>query len=292
VIKPINRALLLRQVKSWREARGARALVTYTPVTYGLESQADRSFYHCVDLLGAFPGIDADLVEREEQRLAKRGVIAIGSSPVVVSHLERMGFESPILMENVADVEVYKNAAVSQRRHGAVFAGNLSQHKLDCRLLNRLVDEGVELILAGPLAEGGGSTDQMKRLVRRQGVNYLGLLNPNELAQLLNASAVGLVPYLVNDYTRGVSPLKVYEYLASGLPVVSTAVPGVYPIDRDVYVETGDSFVEFVRRLSNQSITRVEVDRRVSVAEQHSWTVRGQEFRGLVFGNATHGRAS
>lgn len=231
-------------------------------------------------------------MEREEQRLAKRGVIAIGSSPVVVSHLERMGFESPILMENVADVEVYKNAAVSQRRHGAVFAGNLSQHKLDCRLLNRLVDEGVELILAGPLAEGGGSTDQMKRLVRRQGVNYLGLLNPNELAQLLNASAVGLVPYLVNDYTRGVSPLKVYEYLASGLPVVSTAVPGVYPIDRDVYVETGDSFVEFVRRLSNQSITRVEVDRRVSVAEQHSWTVRGQEFRGLVFGNATHGRAS
>ena len=39
----------------------------YTPVTYGLDGHACATVYHCGDLLGTFPGIDAGLIERAER---------------------------------------------------------------------------------------------------------------------------------------------------------------------------------------------------------------------------------
>ena len=59
---------------------------------------------------------------------------------------------------------------------------------------------------------------------------------PAELAHLYRQCTVGLIPYVVNDYTQGVSPLKTYEYLAAGLCVVSTGVPSVSPVAGDVVV--------------------------------------------------------
>ena len=54
------------------------------------------------------------------------------------------------------------------------------------------------------------------------------------LPQVLRGADAGLIPYAINDLTRSVFPMKVYEYLAAGLPVVSTPLPaleGVEAID-------------------------------------------------------------
>ncbi|MGY2745225.1 glycosyltransferase [Arthrobacter sp. UYCu723] len=279
----LNRAILNRRFQSWA-ASPRPVFWTYSPVTYGFEAAAAASFYHCVDLYGAFPGIDSKLIDREERRLAETGITAVGSSQVVVEHLESLGFGNVIFWPNVADTEVIRQfePGYSLDRQGALFAGNLSEKKVDFNLLGAILDAGVELHLAGPVAEGGGaSRGRLEDLIRR-GAKYHGVLGLPELSKLMMRCKVGLIPYLMTSYTQGVSPLKTYEYLAAGLAVISTPIPGVKHVAADVFVETNST--EFVRRVELEVSAPIDlhVSRRINVAEKHSWSGRGKDARSLV----------
>lgn len=81
----INRRLLHRALSAWLRHDGPRILWCYSPVDYGLSRFADHAFYHCVDLLGEFPGgIPDDSSIRRSARSRRTGGCArpgaVGSS--------------------------------------------------------------------------------------------------------------------------------------------------------------------------------------------------------------------
>lgn len=289
----LNSKLLRRQLRSWLLHPGPRILWCYSPVTYGLHSFAVRTVYHCVDLLGEFPGISRTLIEQGEYQLASAGAIAAGSSEVVMDHLRRIGFEDPVSWPNVAEVQSFEQVANRHdqpaRAGTAVFAGNLTPKKVDFTILAGLLASGVRLQLAGPRAEGGGDADLAVEALVRSGAEYLGVLSTAELADVFSLASVGLIPYLENGYTRGVSPLKVYEYLASGMAVVSTPIPAVSSRPPDVIITANaEAFVAaVVASLGGPS--PADVDRRASLARPHSWTERGRQARALIREQAAAG---
>ncbi|MDV8146986.1 glycosyltransferase [Arthrobacter sp. B10-11] len=292
----INRKLLLRkEVLEWTRCDTQRVFWTYSPVTYGLEELADVAVYHCVDLLGKFPGIDNELVDRHERRLAAAGVQAAASSEVVLEHLVQQGFRDPIYWPNVADAETIIGATSAlqpSRSPSAVFAGNLTSKKIDFQLLRDLMAAGVDLHLAGPVAQGGGDADALLQELVSMGAEYHGMLNLQSLSELMAGSTVGLIPYELNSYTRGVSPLKVYEYLAAGLRVVSTPVPSVIP--RDGHVDVAQSRAHFVEAVRDGlALTTDDIrSERVRLARENSWSGRGNEARELVSTLLANGAAT
>lgn len=282
---PINRALLRRLVRPWLASTDKKLLWTYTPLTYGLESEANACVYHCVDLLREVPGIDAATIDFHERRLAASGAKAIATSQAVAQHLTRQGFRDVIVWENVADIDVIDRAnpasAVRYPRR-AIFAGNLSPLKIDYELIRGLAQAGIEVVLAGPRAEGGGRDSAQFNSLIESGVVYLGMLSLEELAAEMVRASVGLIPYVINDYTRGVSPLKTFEYLAAGLPIVSTHLPGVSPLEGAVFVEdTRSAFIERVVSVSN-SFEPADINGRTTIAAAHSWRGRGEAIREYV----------
>lgn len=278
----VNRALLNVLYKAWLSHRGPRILWTYSPVTYGFDQLADITVYHCVDLLGEFPQISSSLVHQGETALARNADLAIASSGAVHEHLNSVGFRRVVHWPNVADVALIRSegsggeARVPGR---AVFAGNFSEKKVDFALLRELVSSGVELHLAGPIAEGGGRAGGMMQGLIRDGAIYHGHLSLHDLAKLYWTSSVGLIPYELNSYTRGVNPLKTFEYLAAGLRVVSTPVPAVNPVLDHVYI--AQSHTDFVRKVveSSRLPSREEVLERQRIADQNSWAIRGDQAR-------------
>lgn len=285
-VRRLNQYLLRKQLEGWLLHTGPRILWTYSPVTYGFESCVESTVYHCVDLLGEFPGISRDLVHSGEKTLSKHRVQAIGSSNVVVGHLEEIGFRGVLSWPNVADVAqiLASRPKQSQRRERAIFAGNLSAAKVDFLLIDQLLARGVEVHLAGPIAEGGGdSAAQVAELISN-GAVYHGLLPLEGLAELYWTATVGIIPYLINDYTRGVNPLKTFEYLAAGLKVVSTPVPAVDALHR--HVSVADSRTLFVEEVVNsmRSPQGTDESERISIALANSWEFRGQQGRELVSG--------
>lgn len=286
----LNRSILNRQFRSWSAHLGPRIYWTYSPVTYGFEDLADVSIYHCVDLYGQYPGIDAALIDQAEKRLARSGIQAIGSSEVVVAHLRSQGFANVIYWPNVADTaEIQKVADASGpfTRTGALFAGNLSAKKVDFALLKALLDSGVNVNLAGPVDEGGSGARELVDELIAAGCTYHGVLDLEALSAVMLRCKVGLIPYQINGYTNGVSPLKTYEYLAAGLSVVSTTLPGVVPVAG--HVATAESATEFVEKVTAAcgGWNEGQLAERSALAHKHSWTGRGVEARDLVLGLLT-----
>jgi teichuronic acid biosynthesis glycosyltransferase TuaH len=285
-----NRILLHRAVAEWRQHTGPKILWTFTPVTYGLERLADVTLYHCVDILQEFPGIDAVAVGAGERNLATRARVAIATSQAVADHLGTIGFPRVRMLPNVADVGVFTAAArpAAQRRPAAVFAGNLSPHKLDVELLRALAGAlrgRGELTLAGPVAAGGGGFGTELEELVRLGADYLGVLTLDRLAEVVGESTVGLIPYARNSYTTGVSPLKCYEYLAGGIPVVSTPIPDVVRAAGDTpFIDVPGSTEAFVDRVLAAIAPGSDDDirARCDYAERFGWTHRGSLLRDIA----------
>lgn len=281
-----NEVALRQQLRSWRSTAGARILWTFSPATYGLERIADSVVYHCVDLMEYSPGVDRALVKEQERRLATVASVAIASSRVVADHLVHVGFKDIVLWENVADTRLFSSASspASARSDTRVaFVGHLTNEKVDLDLLVELATlPGIELHVAGPSALDG--TAQMHHLVEQAGVISHGVLEPSAVAQLVGRCSVGLIPYHLNPGTRGVFPLKLFEYLAAGARVLSTPIPAV--VDREgipgVRIADRSAFVGALLELVSSGLTDADIEENQAAAREHSWERRGADARRLV----------
>jgi teichuronic acid biosynthesis glycosyltransferase TuaH len=102
----------------------------------------------------------------------------------------------------------------------AVMMGQFND-RTDPRLLRAVVDAGMSLLLVGPAAGATWISD----LGDRENVAWVGAQPFEALPRYLAHAQVGLVPYTDSDFNRASFPLKTLEYLAAGLPVVTTDLP-------------------------------------------------------------------
>jgi glycosyltransferase involved in cell wall biosynthesis len=92
---------------------------------------------------------------------------------------------------------------------------------------------------------------------------------------------VALIPYLENDYTRSCFPLKLYEYLAAGKPVVATGLPELRGMEPDVVVAKPDEFAAAAARALELE-TPADVERRSAIAARNTWETRAARLLELV----------
>jgi teichuronic acid biosynthesis glycosyltransferase TuaH len=269
--RAINQHLLQTQIFS--KLPKDFSLWTFSPVTYGLESLTENVIYHSVDLLHGISGIPSDFYLDSERKLIENAEIVVASSKGVQDHLISLGRTDVRLWENVADIELYKNNHAAVRIPRVIFAGNLTPSKVDFALLQGIADTGIEVALAGPTnIDGSSSTEALESLLRNPNINYLGVLKPKELATEVGKSIVGIIPYKLNEYTSGVFPMKVYEYLAAGLAVVSTNLNSLSGKNiAGVTVTSTDDFVSNVEDVLNTAAIKPPI---VQSFESNSWDFR------------------
>jgi glycosyltransferase involved in cell wall biosynthesis len=110
------------------------------------------------------------------------------------------------------------------------YVGLLS-HFLDFDTLEvlRQSRRGGTLVLIGP---GTPETERAVRsLAGREGVLVLGARPYDEVPAYMQALDVGVIPFRANDpFIQGINPNKVYQYLAAGVPVVTTPVLDLAPV--------------------------------------------------------------
>ncbi len=202
--------------------------------------------------------------------------VCIVSNPVLAGrHRE----ERPdlLLVENGVDVERFR--AVAERPsdlpagrivgyHGAVAPW------LDFELIAAVADHLPErqFVFVGPVHEACRS--QVARLGQRPNVTFLGERASEQIAGYVTRFEVGTVWFVVNEMTEAVTPLKMYEYLAAGRPVVSTPLPACIQLG---LVHTASSAEAFVEALRLAEVERADPDfvvRAVEEARQADWSIR------------------
>jgi uncharacterized SAM-binding protein YcdF (DUF218 family)/glycosyltransferase involved in cell wall biosynthesis len=287
IARSINRFVLLRALRRWMRATGFYRPIVWTflptPLALDLARAVDPqvTIYYCIDDLpssshGARRIVpseerlfrDADLIFVTSENLRKRA--AAFSSRV---HLFPFGvnFEQFDRVRQSADPPPADLQALPRPIVG--YVGGLHQW----------IDQPLIAAVANSLPEttfafvGPAQTD-VSTLERCPNIRLFGQRSHADVARYVKGFDVGIVPYLLSDYTANVYPTKLNEYLVMGIPVVATDLPEIrrFNADHGAIVEVAAGAAEFsdaIRRSLKDSPAPV-VERRMAVAHSNSWANR------------------
>lgn len=232
--------------------------------------------------------VQANRGAREHDRLAlSDGRLLEAADEVVVcspSLARSKGNDRPVnLIQNAVDVARYRRqyARPSNLPDSAfaLYAGTLHEDRLDVDLViataERLAQSGSSLVLVGPNALDAKNT---ARLAETPGVVVLGARPKETIPAYLQHAHALVVPHIVDDFTDSLDPIKLYEYLAVGRPIVSTPVAGFrdYVTSADFIVGADQTFVDAVVAAVAEWRQSIVVD---GVPE---WSDRAREMRSVI----------
>ncbi|MBM7613930.1 glycosyltransferase [Alkaliphilus hydrothermalis] len=119
-----------------------------------------------------------------------------------------------------------------------------------------------------------GATLSGMSLPKRNNINYLGHVSYEKIPSYLNQMDITMIPFKKNQITKATNPIKLYEYLSLGKPVVSTSLPELVPFKKYVYInDTGKEFIKSVE-MAMEEKNEMLVEERKEVAKQNSWIER------------------
>ncbi|HEY5155961.1 MAG TPA: glycosyltransferase [Acidimicrobiales bacterium] len=150
------------------------------------------------------------------------------------------------------------------------YFGYLADYRVDFDLLERLARElpEVQLVLVGD------ASCSMERFDTLPNVHWLGSRSYEEIPAYGSGFDVGLMPYLRNEWIHHSNPIKLKEYLALGLPIVSTEVPEVARYTEWLSMASDpDDFIELVRQALAGHGPATPEGRRAAVTP-YSWDGR------------------
>lgn len=210
------------------EPTGERVVWIYTPLALeaALALNPTTLVYDVMDDLAAFKDAAPELLVRQRQALRKAAVVFAGGRSLHRS-VVKQGREDAHLIPSGVATEHYAAAARTEAsdnsRPTAGYVGVLDE-RLDLELVENLAAKlpEWEIRMIGPVCKIDESD-----LPQAPNITYLGQQAYEDLPRLMAELDVALMPFALNESTKSISPTKTLEYLASGLPVVSTRVPDV-----------------------------------------------------------------
>jgi glycosyltransferase involved in cell wall biosynthesis len=279
--------------------RAARRLGMRRPILWAYVPQAETLLdalepqlvvYHCVDDIAAQPGIDAAGFRACERRFAARAELVLASSPPLAERL-RAVCANVLYVPNVADTGLFASAlragpldsgmAILERPR-IVFTGAIVTTKLDLDLLVELARSrpAWSFAFVGPVGPGDPRAD-VSALAAEPNVHLLGPRAYPQLPSVLRAADAGLIPYALNELTASIFPMKVYEYLAAGLPVVATPLPSLASVEDVACAPSAAG----IARLLDEALAGDTPERRAlrsRAALAHSWERRIEEISAAI----------
>jgi glycosyltransferase involved in cell wall biosynthesis len=288
--KPWVRRLNQRLLR-WQVGRAARRLGMERPILWAYVPQAEALLnvldpelvvYHCVDDVAAQKGVDAESFRAAEERFARRADLVLASAPALAERMRTLS-DHVLYAPNVADTATFATAlepgpvdpaVEALPRPRLVFQGAIVATKLDVELLAEVAKLRPDwsIVLVGPRG-AGDPTGELSALDSAPNIHMIGPRPADDLPQVLRGADIGLIPYAINDLTRSVFPMKVYEYLASGLPVLATPLPALEGVGAIDAVATAEELIAGAAR----ELTADNPDRRRARSEaaaSHSWEAR------------------
>ncbi len=298
LVLPLHGNPVAQRVNGWLlpalVRRAVRRLGMESPILWAYVPQAEALLgglhpqlvvYHCVDDMAAQPGIDGPSFRAAETRFAGRADLVLASAPKLAQRLSAIS-HNVLYVPNVADVELFAgalrdgplDAGMAELPHPRiVFTGAVVTTKLDMDLLVVLarIRRDWSFALVGPVGPGDPRAD-VSALAAEPNIHLLGPRAYEQLPSVLRAADAGLIPYALNQLTDSIFPMKVYEYLAAGLPVVATPLPSLERVEEVRSAPDAEGIAKLLDEVLAHDGPAARAARS-RAAEAHSWERRIEE---------------
>jgi glycosyltransferase involved in cell wall biosynthesis len=289
-VRTFNQRFLISQVKRAMKRLRFRDVLNFVfnPAAGLLARKLgeEKVIYYCVDEYTAFTGVAPGLKEIEEELFRTSDLVVVSAERLLESkrhfnpntHIIRHGTDWVHFRKAVdGDVSVPDDIA-SLPKPVIGFHGLLADW-VDFELIRRTAEAFPEgsVVLIGKV-----SVDAERKIGILDGVPNIHMLGRKPYAELpayCKGFDVALNPFLINELTLAANPLKVREYLAAGVPVVTTDIPEVRVLEDCLISSDAGDFVEKVREGLNYPRSAAEISDGI---RHESWDAKVEELRNLM----------
>jgi glycosyltransferase involved in cell wall biosynthesis len=236
----------------------------------------EQVVYYCVDEYSAFAGVNEENLRRLEAQILRKADLVVVSSERLYE--AKSGFNrNTILVRHGVDFEHFRTALDVKTlvpveiamlpRPVIGYFGLISADWVDTGLLLHLVRAMPEasLVMLGKIAM------DVSGLQCLPNVHFLGHKPYETLPNYCKGFDAAIIPFPINRATLSANPLKMREYLAAGLPVVSTAIPEAQAVGQCRIGADADSFVAEVRAALREPGPSAAVSETM---RNESWSMR------------------
>lgn len=291
------------------------ALWYYTPMALPFSDhlRPRLTVYDCMDELSAFLGAPQPLIEQERRLINRADMVFTGGYSLYEAkqkrHPQVFAFPSCIDYDHFSQARSDRRSAGgsrSDRRSAGEFRSDVTQPGLpdpaDQRAItgprigySGVIDERLNLTLIADVASrrpdwqfiflGPVVKINPDELPQGPNLHYLGMKGYNELPAYFSNWQAAWMPFAINEATRYISPTKTPEYLAAGLPVVSTPVRDVVRTyggwERVIIADSASAFESSLSRVLGKTFSndQPELDRFL---REQSWENTWQQMQRIL----------
>jgi glycosyltransferase involved in cell wall biosynthesis len=286
VARTLNTFVLLRTLRRWLRVNRDAPLIVITFLPTALALSVIRALhprvavYYCADYFSESSPGARKLVPYERAMFAAADLVLV-TSRGLEQHAKEVARRVELLPSGVRFEEFDRARQSAEapavfegiRRPVVGFTGSV-RSELDLALLVAVTELLPEMtfVLAGPVVA------DVSRLASRPNVRILGALSHAEIVRTMAHFDAGIVPFVMNSFTKHIMPVKLKEYLAAGLPVVATSLPDVvsFAEDHPGLIEFADDPHTFAAalRVAVEDHHPDVVARRRNVARHYDWSTQ------------------
>jgi glycosyltransferase involved in cell wall biosynthesis len=241
--------------------------------------------YYCVDEYTAFTGVASASLAAQEEELCRRADVVIVSAEKLYdskhsfnpqTHLIRHGVDFTHF-RRALDPATEVPAEIAHLPRPVIGFHGLIADWVDLELMTKVARH----FSGGSVVMVGKSTTDTSTFAAEPNVRLLGRRPYPELPALCKGFDVAVNPFTINELTLNANPLKVREYLAAGLPVISTAIPEVEVLGQ---CRIGHNSDEFIREIEAALLDPGPSIARSDAIRAESWEARVDQMREILAG--------
>jgi glycosyltransferase involved in cell wall biosynthesis len=283
LFRRINAKIVSRKLQNVLAEETYRDAIIVTTVPNACDYLDDfathRVVYYCVDDFSEWPGLDKSLVLEMEAKLVRRSDAFLATSHNLLNKLAQHGKPTQYLPHGV-DIDLFSTsvdtehevlAAIPKPRAGYF---GLFDERSDIDLIRHLATSfpQVSFVIAGRVETATGAIGNCEN------VFFCGVIDYQQLPMLIAGLDVLFLPYRVNALSDALSPLKFKEYLATGLPIISTPIAAAKEFDR--WIQIARSPAEWSAALE-AALTAYSDERKEEILEWlagETWAEKSEQF--------------
>jgi glycosyltransferase involved in cell wall biosynthesis len=289
-VRKFNERFLLRQVKkAMRKLNFRNPLnMVFNPAAGLLGGKLGETelIYYCVDEYTAFTGASKGLKEIEEDLFRKADLVIVSAEKLFESKKDFN--ENTFVIRHGVDFAHFRKALDEATKipdeiknlPGPVigFHGLLADW-VDFELIKKTAEHFKDgsIVLIGKITVD--AEKKVKILDNIPNVHFLGRKPYAELPAFCKGFDVALNPFAINELTLAANPLKVREYLAAGLTVVSTDIPEVRILENCLVGENHADFIEKIEEVLANPKPREEISDAI---REESWDAKVDDLRRIM----------
>lgn len=246
-----------------------------------LKGKAKVIIYDCMDDYLEFPAIKknkkkSDEIKKSEREILEKATLTLFSADYLMKKvLSRYNLSVPnIIVNNAIEIpdsqnclesEVCKNIKALEKPF--VYIGTVSEW-FDFKLILNLLDQHSDLnfVIIGP---------KLVPIPLHPRLHYFGPVEHNQVFSLISASYAVVMPFVINELIRSVNPVKLYEYIFSGKPVVAVRYEETEKFSRYVYLYNNiEEFNKILSAIEEENRTIEYLEDCKKFAEDNTWENR------------------